>query len=366
MIDINKSDQSLIDVEMVGVTKKYNKTTAVDNISFKIGRGQFFSILGPSGCGKTTTMRMLAGFIDPDDGEVWIGGKLVNGIPANQRDTNLVFQQLALFPHMNVFDNIGFGLRMKRVPHAEIKSRVNNMLKLVRLEDFGRRRIQELSGGQQQRVAIARALVNQPQVLLLDEPLGALDLQLRLNMQIELKRVQKEVGTTFVYVTHDQGEALTMSDQIAIMNNGKIIQIGDPDSIYEQPVSTFVAKFIGNTNLVRADMKGKEPNGNIIAQAGSIIIKGRTTKDITTNDIWVSIRPEKIMLGSAAEAMPNHYNGYLESVSFKGTHCEYHISIEKGLSVDVFIPNQDGMERLAEKSRVEVGWAIENARILTD
>src|SRR5882672_3065985 len=237
------------------VTKRFGSTAAVDSVSLTIEEGEFFSLLGPSGCGKTTTLRMVAGFVEPDSGSIELDGKDVTSVPANRRPVNMVFQQYALFPHMSIYDNVAFGLKMKRVPRAAHRERVHEMLRVVELEGFESRRIRQLSGGQQQRVALARALVNRPAALLLDEPLGALDVKLRKQMQLELKRIQADLGTTFVYVTHDQEEALAMSDRIGVMNGGRIEQVGTPREIYEQPDTAFVADFIGSLNVLEVDGK---------------------------------------------------------------------------------------------------------------
>jgi spermidine/putrescine transport system ATP-binding protein len=235
-------------IGLVSVTKRFGAAAAVDDVSLEIGEGEFFSLLGPSGCGKTTTLRMVAGFERPDAGSIVLQGNDVTRVPANRRPLNMVFQQYALFPHMSVYDNVAFGLKVKRVPRAEHRERVHEMLRVVSLEGLDKRRARQLSGGQQQRVALARALVNRPAALLLDEPLGALDVKLRKHMQLELKRIQHDLGTTFVYVTHDQEEALAMSDRIAVMNGGRVEQTGSPREIYEHPQTAFVADFIGSLN----------------------------------------------------------------------------------------------------------------------
>src|SRR5437667_2778337 len=237
-------------IGLVGVSKRFGTHAAVDDVSLEIGEGEFFSLLGPSGCGKTTTLRMVAAFELPDTGRIVMQGRDVTEVRANRRPVNMVFQQYALFPHMSVYDNVAFGLRVKHVPRAEHRGRVHEMLRVVSLEGFDRRRARQLSGGQQQRVALARALVNRPAALLLDEPLGALDVKLRKQMQLELKRIQTELGTTFVYVTHDQEEALAMSDRIAVMNGGRVEQVGSPREIYEHPSTAFVADFIGSLNAI--------------------------------------------------------------------------------------------------------------------
>ena len=258
-LDTNSSDsRSLgqarstadVSVEITGLTKRFGNVLALDDVSLSIFQGEFFSLLGPSGCGKTTLLRLIGGFETPSTGDVRIDGRSVLGQPPYLRSTNMIFQHLALFPHMNVFDNVAFGLKMKRVPAKEVRRRVDESLALVRLEGYEGRQIEQLSGGQKQRVAIARALVNDPSVLLLDEPLGALDLQLRLQMVEELKRLHKSLNSTFVFVTHDQGEAMAMSDRIAVMNDGRILQIDTPEGIYERPEARFVATFIGHANLI--------------------------------------------------------------------------------------------------------------------
>src|SRR5438034_2411213 len=233
-----------------GVSKRFGGVTAVDDVSVSIGEGEFFSLLGPSGCGKTTTLRMIAGFEVPDEGRILLQGRDVTSVLPSRRPVNMVFQQYALFPHMSIYDNIAFGLKVKRVPRGEHRERIEQLLRVVELEGLERRRPRQLSGGQQQRVALARALVNRPAALLLDEPLGALDVKLRKQMQLELKRIQTELGTTFVYVTHDQEEALAMSDRIAVMNRGLVEQIGGPREIYEHPQTAFVADFIGSLNAL--------------------------------------------------------------------------------------------------------------------
>src|SRR5437879_4852357 len=237
-------------IALEGVGKSFGKAAAVRDVTVSTGEGELFSLLWPSGCGKTTTLRMIAGFETPDEGRIVLDGQDVTSVPANRRPVNMVFQQYALFPHMSIYDNVAFGLKVKRVPRRDHSERIHEMLRVVELEGLERRRPRQLSGGQQQRVALARALVNRPAALLLDEPLGALDVKLRKQMQLELKRIQNELGTTFVYVTHDQDEALAMSDRIAVMNGGRVEQIGAPREIYEHPATTFVADFIGSLNVL--------------------------------------------------------------------------------------------------------------------
>ncbi|MGB7804981.1 MAG: spermidine/putrescine ABC transporter ATP-binding protein, partial [Actinomycetota bacterium] len=244
-----------IDVRLERVTKQFGDVAAVDDLSLDIEEGEFFSMLGPSGCGKTTTLRMIGGFEDPTYGTVYLGGRDVTDLPPYKRDVNTVFQSYALFPHLNVFENVAFGLRRRKVGKDEVGTRVKDALKLVDLVGFEERKPPQMSGGQQQRVALARALVNHPQVLLLDEPLGALDMKLRKQMQLELKRIQQEVGITFIYVTHDQEEAMTMSNRLAVMRLGKIEQLGDPEPVYENPATEFVAGFLGASNMLEGELK---------------------------------------------------------------------------------------------------------------
>lgn len=277
------------------VTKRFGAMTAVDDITLEIGQGEFFSILGPSGCGKTTTLRMLAGFERPDAGEIWLDGQPVANVPPYRRNVNTVFQSYALFEHLNVSDNIAYGLRRRRVPKADIQRRVADVLELVRLSSRSKALPRELSGGQQQRVALARALVNVPSVLLLDEPLGALDLELRRKMQIELKQIQREVGVTFVFVTHDQEEALTMSDRIAVMDGGVVKQVGTPTDVYEDPQSLFVAQFLGISNVLNGTVTA---DGVQLVAGAHVTLPSRSTLPVG-GAATLAIRPEKIDIDAA-------------------------------------------------------------------
>ncbi len=305
--------QNIIDLK--NITKIFDDETLVlDDINLYIRKNEFLTLLGPSGCGKTTTLRIIGGFEYPTKGYVFFEGKKINDLPPYKRQINTVFQKYALFPHMNIFENIAFGLRIKKIPEKEIKTKVEEMLQLVGLKNFGKRTVDSLSGGQQQRVAIARALVNEPKVLLLDEPLGALDLKLRKGMQIELKRIQQEVGITFVYVTHDQEEALTMSDTIAVMNEGKIQQIGTPEDIYNEPKTAFIADFIGESNIVKG----------IMLRDYLVRFADRTfdcvDKDFGENtEVDVVVRPEDIEITSAETGM---LKGKIITSTFKGVHYE--------------------------------------------
>jgi spermidine/putrescine transport system ATP-binding protein len=319
-------------IELIGVAKQFaaddGKVQAVEHVDLAIDTGEFFSLLGPSGCGKTTTLRMIAGFEEPTSGQVLLYGENMVGVPPNRRDMNMVFQNYALFPHMTVFDNVAFGLRRKNVAKREIERRVNEMLELVDLGGRERRRPREMSGGQQQRVALARALVNHPRALLLDEPLGALDLKLRQAMQSELKRIQREVGITFVYVTHDQGEALTMSDRIAVMNAGRVEQLGTPREVYEQPRTRFVADFIGTSNLLttRAD---RLDDGCAVAAFGDqqrLVVPLRGVEP--HGDLEVTVRPEKIRIGTAPIEAECQLRGTLDEIVYQGTFTGYLVTTQ--------------------------------------
>jgi spermidine/putrescine transport system ATP-binding protein len=290
-------------VELVGVTKRYGTVVAVDHVDLDIQPGEFLSLLGPSGCGKTTTLRMIAGFEQPDEGYVRISGEFVQGTPPYKRDVNTVFQQYALFPHMSVFDNVAFGPRSKRKKESDLRPKVHEMLEVVRLGEYTDRRPSQLSGGQQQRVALARALVNLPSALLLDEPLGALDLKLRQAMQLELKRIQREVGITFVFVTHDQDEALTMSDRIAVMNGGVVEQIGTPEDIYGRPATVFVAGFIGSANLLPGTVLASDGDGVEVKLPSGLTLDCESTEPLGAGaEVTVMLRPERVrLIGDGAE-----------------------------------------------------------------
>ena len=307
-------------IEIKGVSKTYQDNCVLDNLSLKIKKNEFLTLLGPSGCGKTTTLKIIAGFEEADKGEVLFNGSNIVSLPPYKRPVNTVFQKYALFPHMNVYENVAFGLKIKKTPKDKIESKVKEMLKLVALEGFEKRKIDSLSGGQQQRVAIARALVNEPEVLLLDEPLGALDLKLRKEMQIELKRIQQRLGITFIFVTHDQEEALTMSDTIVVMNKGKIQQMGSPEDIYNEPANAFVADFIGESNL----LSGKMIEDYKVEFCNRVF--DCVDKDFNKNEsVDVVIRPEDIKMVPADKGM---LKGTVKSIIFKGVH--YEIEVEEG------------------------------------
>jgi spermidine/putrescine transport system ATP-binding protein len=347
-------------IELVGVVKQFHShgeiVAAVKGVDLAIRGGEFFSMLGPSGCGKTTTMRMIAGFEQPTHGSVYLLGVDVTDVPPNKRDVNMVFQSYALFPHMNVYDNVAFGLRRKGVPTPEIRRRVGEIVEIVGLSGRERRAPRELSGGQQQRVALARALVNRPRALLLDEPLGALDLKLRQAMQVELKRIQREVDVTFVYVTHDQGEALAMSDRIAVMNDGAIEHLGTPREIYEHPATKFVAGFIGTSNVLTGTVSTVESGrATVEVGPGERIIVGIHTSTVSRGDtIEVTVRPEKIDIATKPPAGwdGSVLRGVVTEVVYLGTSTNYNVKTSVGAEVVVFDQNASSAEDIAARGDV--------------
>jgi spermidine/putrescine transport system ATP-binding protein len=360
-------------VELHRVTKRFDQLVAVDDVSLELAAGEFFTLLGPSGCGKTTTLRMLAGFERPSAGRIRIEGADVAELPPHKRPTNTVFQSYALFPHLSVEDNVGFGLRRKRVPKGELRRRVAAELDRVGLTAEAKRRPAQLSGGMQQRVALARALVNLPKVLLLDEPLGALDLKLRKGLQVELKKIQREVGITFVYVTHDQEEALTMSDRIAVMNRGRVEQVGDPEQVYEHPATTFVAGFIGVSNLMPATVSGPrevrlEGGQTVGADAGGFSVGERC---------HAVVRPEKLRVetvaadapgGAAANGEPR-VEGIVESSLYLGTATQIAVDLGEGVRMTVLIPNADEEQRQrlpGGGARVVLSWEPEHMHLVRE
>jgi spermidine/putrescine transport system ATP-binding protein len=352
-----------IDIQLDRVTKRFKKVTAVDNVSFTIPKGSFFSLLGPSGCGKTTVLRMISGFEEPSTGQILIRGRDMSGVPPFKRPTNLVFQHLALFPHLTVTENISFGLEMKKKSRTDITRAVGEMLELVELPGFGKRKIDQLSGGQKQRVAIARALVNKPTVILLDEPLGALDLKLRNQLQLELKRIQREIGTTFVYVTHDQSEAITMSDHIAVMNKGRVEQIGPSRKIYEQPETVFVAGFIGETNLIEGTLVDKT---NMIHCESGMQILVKPGPPFQTGKVMVNIRREKIRMGQNAENLDNRFEGRVVDMVYQGDSSTYTVLVAEQTILTVTQQNSDAGKIFKKGQPVVVGWPIENGIVIQE
>ncbi len=354
-------------VRLEGVTKRFGAFEAVKEIDLEIADGEFFTMLGPSGCGKTTTLRMIAGFEQPTEGKVMIDGDDVAGQPAYKRPTNTVFQSYALFPHMNLEENVGFGLKRKKVGKDEIKKRVAHELERVGLSREAKRKPSQLSGGQQQRVALARALVNLPRVLLLDEPLGALDLKLRKGLQVQLKNIQRDVGITFVYVTHDQEEALTMSDRIAVMNEGRIEQCAGPEDVYERPETTFVAGFIGVSNLLPATAG----SGNITLDSGPTIDTADASKFSSGENCFAVVRPEKLSVTTNEQAPSDRpsIDGVVENSLFLGTATQMTIDVGDDVKMTVLVPNASEAERHelpGGGSRVKLSWLPEHMHLVKE
>jgi spermidine/putrescine transport system ATP-binding protein len=354
-------------LELRDVVKRFGSVTAVDHVSFTVGRSEFFSLLGPSGCGKTTTLRMLAGFEVPTQGQILIDGADASDLPPYRRDTNLVFQSYALFPHMTVAQNIAFGPERKRLTKAEVRSRVDEALHTVQLDALADRYPRELSGGQQQRVALARALANRPAVLLLDEPLGALDLKLREEMQFELKRIQREVGISFVYVTHDQGEALTMSDRIAVMNHGKVEHLGSPEEVYLRPASLFVAGFIGQASLLPVQVVEREGRGWMVTLPGG----GRTRVDSASPETAAAapgvliLRPEHLRI--TADDGPNGHARLAIRVleeTFQGSVMRYLVEGPQGARLSVITPLEGRLPEGAAGRQAWVTWESDRTYLL--
>jgi spermidine/putrescine transport system ATP-binding protein len=366
-----RGDPTRPSVELERVTKRFGDFPAVSELDLTVRAGEFFTLLGPSGCGKTTTLRMVAGFEEPTEGRVLIGGVDVDGVPPFKRPTNTVFQSYALFPHLSVEDNVAFGLRRKRVPKDQVRRRVREELERVGLAAEANRKPRQLSGGQQQRVALARALINQPEVLLLDEPLGALDLKLRKGLQVELKRIQREVGITFVYVTHDQEEALTMSDRIAVMNRGVIEQLGPPDEIYNRPRTEFVAGFIGVSNLMPGTVAAVNgPDVDVRLDSGPTV---RTAADgVGAGDrCHVVVRPEKLHIALVEAPPPEDrpsVEGVVESAVYLGTATQMVVTLAGDVPLTVLVPNTDEAERQrlpGAGARVRLSWAPQNMHVVS-
>ncbi len=357
------STHAVEDLHLVNLTKTFpNGATAVDDLSLTIPAGSFFALLGPSGCGKTTTLRMVAGLEEPTTGRVFVGDKDMTTEPPYRRPVNTVFQNYALFPNMDIFENVAFGLRRRKV--KDVDQQVKDMLDLVELSALGRRKPTQLSGGQQQRVAVARALINKPDVLLLDEPLGALDLKLRRMMQIELKRIQVEVGTTFVHVTHDQEEAMTMADTIAVMNLGRIEQLGSPIEIYEHPKTAFVANFLGQSNLLRGRTVGTDGDNVIVDINGAKVAVPSAIAEGRTGNIVLGVRPEKVKIGSPARAheLPqNQISGVVTDASFTGLSTQYLVRAPWDQELIVFEQNLSASERFENGSEVVLAWEPRHA-----
>ncbi len=340
---------SASDVRLTSLVKSFDGVVAVDGISLEIPAGSFFALLGPSGCGKTTTLRMIGGFEEPDEGTIELAGKDIVGLPPHKRDVNTVFQSYALFPHLTIFENVAFGLRRKGLKGGDVQGRVHEILRRVGLEGFDRRKPRQLSGGQQQRVALARALVNSPGVLLLDEPLGALDLKLRKQLQLELKALQHDLGLTFVHVTHDQEEAMTMADQIAVMNRGKVEQLGPPAALYERPATAFVAGFLGVSNLLHGHVTGPDTVRLDSGEELRVHLGGRSGR------VAAGIRPEKIRLGGRRDG-DNTLTGTVRETAYVGVATQYIVATGAG-DVVVYVQNHELSAALQPGSDALLCWS---------
>ncbi len=362
------------DVRLERVTKRFGDVTAVDDLSLTVERGEFFALLGPSGCGKTTTLRMIGGFEAVTEGAISLGGTDVTDLPPFKRNVNTVFQNYALFPHLNVFENIAFGLRRRKVPAGEIQGQVRFMLDLVDLPGYEKRRPNQLSGGQQQRVALARALVNNPQVLLLDEPLGALDLKLRKQMQLELKRIQTEIGITFIFVTHDQEEAMTMSDRIAVMRHGRIEQLGAPSDLYERPRTEFVAGFLGVSNLLDAEVVRRGTPLTDLRLADGTVLRAPGSMVNGADRVRIGVRPEKLRVQpladgevAAVESDANAVEGTVLDASYIGVSTQYLVETPDGHRLTVYAQNLEtsgASEVLADGQRVRLAWKPQHTFVI--
>jgi spermidine/putrescine transport system ATP-binding protein len=360
------SDGVTADLVLTGVTKRFGSFVAVDDLDLEVPSGSFFALLGPSGCGKTTTLRMIAGLETPTSGTIELGGADISMLKPYRRPVNTVFQSYALFPHMTISENVAFGLRRKG--DKDVKAKVAEMLELVELTGFAARKPAQLSGGQQQRVALARALINRPQVLLLDEPLGALDLKLRRQMQIELKRIQTEVETTFVHVTHDQEEAMTMADTVAVMHGGVIEQLGGPEELYEHPRTTFVANFLGQSNLIRGKVGGQEGSDTVVDVEGIRLRAPSARSPEGVGEVWVGIRPEKVVLAAPDAAADSGANvlagGTVSDASFTGVSTQYLVRMPWGQELTVFEQNTGVQKGFLAGDLVDLQWAPDHTFLL--
>jgi|tagenome__1003787_1003787.scaffolds.fasta_scaffold20880934_2 spermidine/putrescine transport system ATP-binding protein len=354
------------EVQLVDLVKRFADVAAVDGVNLHMPAGEFFSLLGPSGCGKTTTLRLIAGFERPTDGQILLDGVDMAETPPHKRNVNTVFQNYALFPHLNVYDNVAFGLRYKDVPKQDVRKRVLDALALVRLEGYDKRRPSQLSGGQQQRVALARALILNPAVLLLDEPLGALDAKLRKALQIELKALQEEIGITFIYVTHDQEEALTMSDRIAVMSAGRVVQVGTPHEVYEDPATTYVADFLGVSNLMTATAEGTDGSGRCRVRLGNFEISA-TQGDVDAHGpVKVVIRPERVRLEDHGASGENRVPGMVERVVYVGSIMQVIVRLAPGETLQAWVQNTGTSLPYDQGMPVSVHLPAEAVRVLLD
>ncbi len=363
--EIRREPEGGVAVELSGVTKRFGEFVAVDDLTLDIHEGEFFSLLGPSGCGKTTTLRMIAGFEEPTEGTISVAGEPMRGVPPYRRPVNTVFQSYAVFPHMNVFDNVAFGLRRAGVKGEELRQRVTEACAMVQLEGFEKRKPNMLSGGQQQRVALARALVNRPKVLLLDEPLGALDLKLRKELQLELRNLQHEVGITFVYVTHDQEEALTMSDRIAVMNEGKVQQVADPTTLYESPRNRFVANFIGQTNVFSGTVESVNGERVTLRTRGGVRIEAVTGESYGVEvgaQAQAAVRPEKVRFESTGD---NVSTAEIRQIVYLGVSTQYIAELPDGATLVLYQQNaRDATAAPSVGEEVSVAWDTQHCLVL--
>jgi spermidine/putrescine transport system ATP-binding protein len=354
-------------IKLESLTKRFDEVLAVDEISLEIQPGEFFSLLGPSGCGKTTTLRMVAGFEPPTSGRILLDGADVGNLPPNRRNVNTVFQSYALFPFLSVAENVAFGMKYKSVPKSEIGTRVSEALELVQLAGYEKRRPNQLSGGQQQRVALARALVLRPSVLLLDEPLGALDAKLRRTLQVELGALQEQVGITFLYVTHDQEEALTMSDRLAVMNHGKIAQIGSPAEVYNEPADAYVADFLGTSNLMDASVeRGSDGHGPCRLRLGDFTLDAEAGRLDATGAVKVAIRPERLHLYSYESTGPNRVPGMVERLVFLGSTTQIFLRLATGAALQTLVRNDGAALPYSQGTPLSIGLPPDALRVLPD
>ncbi|MFQ5854126.1 MAG: ABC transporter ATP-binding protein [Anaerolineae bacterium] len=357
-------------VELKGVSKYFGSVVALDNVSLQIRQGKFYTLLGPSGCGKTTTLNIIGGFIPVTQGQVYINGKLVQNAPPYRRNVNTVFQNYALFPHMTVAQNIGFGPKMRKVPQAEIERRVEEMLSLISLEGFGERRPAQLSGGQQQRIALARALINEPDVLLLDEPLGALDLKIRKQLQIELLNIQRKVGITFVYVTHDQEEAMALSDHIAVMNNGKVVQEGTPTEVYYHPADEFVANFIGESNFFQGKVCDVAPDQIVVDVPGfARPVRAPMEQPVSKGEtVTVMVRPEQMAWRTTTDdCLDNITEVVVRKVAFLGMYTQIVVELADGSLGMLHQTSERGTDYPSQEligQRIFIGWKTQDGQVL--
>ena len=355
---VDASTSARGDLILKNLTKSYGDFNAVDDLSLVIPKGSFFALLGPSGCGKTTTLRMVAGLEEPTAGSIFVGETDITDMKPYRRPVNTVFQNYALFPHLSIFENIAFGLRRRGISDAEVKTAVDKVLNLVELPQLATRKPNQLSGGQQQRIAVARAIVNRPALLLLDEPLGALDLKLRRQMQIELKWIQTEIGITFVHVTHDQEEAMTMADTIAVMNKGKIEQMGTPEDLYDSPKTAFVANFLGQSNLIPGEVSGNDGNNLIVDLFGTKVAVPKARSSAHGSSVLVGIRPEKFRISPEGKNVSGNVltGGKVSDVSYIGVSTQYQVEMPWGKELMVFEQNDDNEEMLRKGQPVTLSW----------